>query len=134
MKYILTIEQINNNLVYLWLFIKRGGFIKRRRYDSMHYNKHSCIYDCKRQCSFVNVENEGFQQLMKTVARLYTLPSRKTITKLLDLKYKILKSKFINNIKDVSSFTITCDIWTDISNKSCLGITVHLFKNGNVTY
>jgi len=47
------------------------------------------------------VENEGFQQLMRTVARLYKLSSRKSITKLLDLKYEILKSKFINNIKNV---------------------------------
>lgn len=74
------------------------------------------------------VENEGFQQLMKTVARLYYLPSRKKITRLLDLKYEILKSKFISNIKDVSSFTVTCDIWTDVSNKSYLGVTVHFLK------
>jgi len=74
------------------------------------------------------VENEGFQQLMRTVARLYKLPSRKSITKLLDLKYEILKSKFINNIKNVSSFTITCDIWTDVSNKSYLGVTIHYLK------
>jgi len=56
------------------------------------------------------VENEEFRQLMRTVARLYKLPSRKIITKLLNLKYEILKSKFINNIKNVSSFTIMCDI------------------------
>jgi hypothetical protein len=75
------------------------------------------------------VENEGFIQLMKTVAPLYKLPSRKTITRLLDAKYDILKDKFIYDIQNISSFTITCDIWTDISNKSYLGITVHYLKN-----
>lgn len=74
------------------------------------------------------VENEGFIQLMKTVAPLYTLPSRKTITRLLDAKYEILKNKFIDDIQHVSSFTITCDIWTDISNKSYLGLTIHYLK------
>jgi len=74
------------------------------------------------------VENEGFQQLMRTVACLYKFPSRKIITKLLDLKYEILKSEFINNIKNVSLFTITCDIWTDVSNKSYLGVTIHYLK------
>jgi len=73
------------------------------------------------------VENESFRQVMKTVTHLYTIPNRKSITKLLDVKYKILKNKFINNIKDVS-FTITCDIWTDISNNSYLEITIHYLK------
>lgn len=76
----------------------------------------------------LTVENEGFIQLMKTVAPLYTLPSRKTITRLLDAKYEILKCKFIDNIQHISSFTITCDIWTDISNKSYLGLTIHYLK------
>lgn len=74
------------------------------------------------------VENEGFRQLVKTVVPLYTLPSRKKITKLLDAKYEILKNKFIDDIQSISSFTITCDIWTDISNKSYLDITVHYLK------
>lgn len=121
MKYILTIEQINNNLVYLWLFIE-GGTIACTITNTVAY------MIAKDNVPLSIVENEGFQQLMKTVARLYTLPSRKTITKLLDLKYEILKSKFINNIKDVSSFTITCDIWIDISNKSYLEVTVHYLK------
>lgn len=40
-----------------------------------------------------------------------------------------MKDKFIKNIEKASSFTITCDIWTDVSNKSYLGVTVHYFKN-----
>lgn len=33
------------------------------------------------------VENEGFQRFMKIITPLYKVPSRKTITKLLDAKY-----------------------------------------------
>lgn len=73
------------------------------------------------------VENKGFQQLMKTITPLYTIPSRKTITKLVDAKYEVLKDKFIKSIQKISSYTITCDIWTDISNKSYLGVTVHMY-------
>lgn len=76
----------------------------------------------------LTVENEGFKHFMKTVAPLYNIPSRKTITRLLDAKYEVLKQKFINNIQQASSFTLTCDIWTDISNKSYLGVTIHYLK------
>jgi len=31
------------------------------------------------------VENESFRQVMKTVTHLYTIPNRKSITKLLDV-------------------------------------------------
>ncbi|KAG5339161.1 ZBED1 protein, partial [Acromyrmex charruanus] len=53
-------------------------------------------------------ENDGFNLLMKTVSLLYNLPSRKTITKMIKTRYDVLK-----------------DIWTDISNQSYLGITMH---------
>lgn len=69
------------------------------------------------------VDNEEFQQLMKTVVPLYAVLSRKTITKLLDSKYEVLKGKFIKNIQKALSFTLTCDIWTDVSNKNYLDVT-----------
>lgn len=74
------------------------------------------------------VDNEGFQQLMKVVTPLYKVPSRKTFTKLLDAKYEVLKGKFIKNLEKTASFTLTCDIWTDVSNKSYIGVTVHYLK------
>ncbi|CAL1687618.1 unnamed protein product [Lasius platythorax] len=39
---------------------------------------------------FQTVENEGFQYLLKTVAPLYKLPGRKSITKLMEEKYELL--------------------------------------------
>lgn len=32
-------------------------------------------------------------------------------------------------MQHISTFTLTCDIWTDISNKSYLGITIYYLKN-----
>lgn len=37
------------------------------------------------------VENDGFKLLMKTAVPLYNLPSRKTITRLMAIKYEMLK-------------------------------------------
>lgn len=75
------------------------------------------------------VNNKGFQHLMKTIAPLYAVPSKRTITKLLDSKYEILKDKFVKNIQKAMSFTLTCDIWTYVTNKSYLGVTLHYLNS-----
>jgi len=71
------------------------------------------------------VENDGFKLLMKTAVPLYNLPSRKTITRLMAIKYEMLKKNVKVHLKEVMSYTITCDNWTDISNQSYIGITIH---------
>ncbi|XP_011859726.1 PREDICTED: zinc finger BED domain-containing protein 1-like [Vollenhovia emeryi] len=71
------------------------------------------------------VENDGFKLLIKTAVPLYNLPSRKTITKLMTMKYEMLKKDVKVHLKEVTSYTITCDNWTDISNQSYIGITIH---------
>lgn len=74
------------------------------------------------------VENEGFRHLMKTIVPLYTIPNRRTIARLINEKYNILKNRFKSNLKQDVSYTLTCDIWTDVSNQSYLGITLHYLK------
>lgn len=74
------------------------------------------------------VENEGFRYLMKTAVPLYTIPSRRTITRLMNEKYDVLKNRFKSNLKQDVSYTLTCDIWTDVSNQSYLGVTLHYLK------
>lgn len=71
------------------------------------------------------VKNDGFKLLMKTAVPLYNLPSRKTITRLMAIKYEMLKKNVKVHLKEVMSYTITCDNWTDISNQSYIGITIH---------
>lgn len=47
------------------------------------------------------VQNKGFKFLMKTVAPLYNVPSRRTVTRLIDARYEVLKERFINTFKEV---------------------------------
>lgn len=71
-------------------------------------------------------ENDGFKKLMKTVAPLYKVPCRKTITKLLDEKYELCLDSLKTALRNVQYYSITCDIWTDTLNTiSYLGITAH---------
>lgn len=60
------------------------------------------------------VQNEGFKLLMKT-APLYTMPSRKTVTRLINVRYDVLKERFIATLKEIDSYSITCDNWTDVA-------------------
>ncbi|KYN50115.1 Zinc finger BED domain-containing protein 1 [Cyphomyrmex costatus] len=63
---------------------------------------------------------------MKIIVPLYTLPSRKTITSLVDDKYNALSAVIRNKLATVEYVSITVDIWTDTLNtKSYLGTTVH---------
>lgn len=70
-------------------------------------------------------EKKGFQQFVKTASPRYVLPSRKTITNLLSAKYDTLKTKVMKSLEKCLFYSITCDIWTDVSQKSYLGATVH---------
>ncbi|XP_018315696.1 uncharacterized protein, partial [Mycetomoellerius zeteki] len=64
----------------------------------------------KDNTAFSTVEKEGFCTLMKTLAPLYKIPCRKTITRCLEEKYE----------------TLTIDTWTEPLNRiSYLGLTVH---------
>lgn len=75
------------------------------------------------------VDSKAFNRLMNTAVPLYTVPSRRTITRLIDAKYDILKESFKKDLKLSSTFTLTCDIWTDVSNQSYLGDTIHYLRH-----
>lgn len=75
------------------------------------------------------VESKGFKRLMNIAVPLYTVPSRRTITRLIDAKYDVLKERFKNDLKLSSTFTLTCDIWTDVTNLSYLGVTIHYLRH-----
>ncbi|XP_070159825.1 E3 SUMO-protein ligase ZBED1-like isoform X3 [Polyergus mexicanus] len=76
-------------------------------------------------CPLSTVENKGFRALMKTTAPLYKVPNRKSITKEIELRYHEMKNAFRKNLAVGTTHTLTCDIWTDTSNQSYLGITNH---------
>ncbi|KAL4119982.1 hypothetical protein QTP88_012732 [Uroleucon formosanum] len=75
---------------------------------------------------FWSTEKDGFKYFMKTVAPMYKIPSRKTITKLISTKYDVLAVQIKNKLSLVENITLTTDIWTDtINTKSYLGMTGH---------
>lgn len=74
------------------------------------------------------VEKEGFQTFMKCVSPLYTIPSRKMITSLIEEKYTYLSNLIKEELSNVDDIALTTDIWTDINTKSYLGVTAHYHK------
>lgn len=104
--------------VYFVVFVEGGSMADRITA--------SVLYMIAVDCTPLSiVENDGFKQLMKTTVPLYNLPSRTTITRLMDAKYEALRAKVQLALQEVTSFTITCDNWTDVSNQSYMGITIH---------
>lgn len=75
--------------------------------------------------ALATVENKGFQWLMKTIAPIYKVPSRKTMTRLIEMRYETLKKNFIIKVEKAICYSLTCDNWTDVTNQSYLGVTVH---------
>lgn len=68
---------------------------------------------CKDTLPLNTVEKEGFTYLMKTAVPLYKLPSRQTITQMIDDKYDVLSLQFREKLLEVESICLTTDIWTD---------------------
>lgn len=77
------------------------------------------------------VEDEGFKHLIVTAVPQYKIPSRKTISTLLDKKYDLMVSVFKRKIED-KSLTITADIWTDMQTRSYLGVTIHFCEEARI--
>ncbi|XP_012218599.1 zinc finger BED domain-containing protein 4-like [Linepithema humile] len=75
--------------------------------------------------ALTTVENEGFQWLMKTIVPLYKVPSRRTITRLIKMRYETLKENFIIKIKKAICYSLICDDWAIITNQRYLGVTIH---------
>lgn len=72
------------------------------------------------------VEKEGFQTFMNTILPLYKIPSRKSITHLIEEKYKLLSSMMKAQLSEVKYLSLTTDIWTEsLNTKSFLGLTTH---------
>ncbi|XP_036149072.1 uncharacterized protein LOC118647741 [Monomorium pharaonis] len=75
---------------------------------------------------FATVEKEGFRNLMHTIIPLYKIPSRKTITTLIEEKYMMLSTIIKERLSLIENITLTADVWTDTLNtKSYLGVTGH---------
>lgn len=86
---------------------------------------------CKDAEPLSMVEHEGFRTLMNKIVPLYKIPSRQTLTTNMEARYKLMKAAFIEIIKTADYYCITCDNWTDCSNQSYMGITIHYTNKNN---
>lgn len=76
-------------------------------------------------------ERPGFQYFIKHALPLYKPPCRKSLTKMMQDKYEVLSAKIKGIIKELESYCLTADIWTNTqTTKSYLGLTLHYYKNG----
>ncbi|XP_066589924.1 zinc finger BED domain-containing protein 4-like [Prorops nasuta] len=75
---------------------------------------------------YLTVAKEGFQAFIRLLCPLYRIPSRSTLTRLLEQKYEILSEKIKLYLHQTEYLSLTTDIWTDLLNvKSYLGLTCH---------
>lgn len=84
---------------------------------------------CRDSLPYSIVEGTGFKKLMKTVAPLYQVPCRKTITDLIDTKYEEKKTLIKQKLKCIKNVCLTIDEWKDMQLRSFLGVTVHFIEN-----
>ncbi|CAG5043301.1 unnamed protein product [Parnassius apollo] len=99
----LTMDSCVNN-------IKAFG-VNGKKYGQL--NNAIMLMICKDTLPLSTVEKEGFQYLMKIAVPLYKLPSRQTITQMIDDTYDFLSLQFREKLLDVESICMTTDIWTD---------------------
>lgn len=88
---------------------------------------------CKDTLPLNTVEKEGFTYLMKTAEPLYKLPSRQTITQMIDDKYDNLSLQFREKLLELESICLTTDIWTDTHNTtSYMDLTGHFIHESEL--
>ncbi|XP_066583336.1 E3 SUMO-protein ligase ZBED1-like isoform X2 [Prorops nasuta] len=75
------------------------------------------------------VEKEGFKVFVNSLVPLYKIPSRCTMTRLMEEKYNILSNLIKVQLSNVDNISLTTDIWTEpLNTKSFLGLTAHFIK------
>ncbi|KAJ8961313.1 hypothetical protein NQ314_005962, partial [Rhamnusium bicolor] len=75
-----------------------------------------------------STDKEGFKFLMKTIAPLYKMPGRNSVTQLIDTKYEALSLLIKNRLRRVEDITLTTDLWTETLNTiGFLGVTAHFY-------
>lgn len=75
------------------------------------------------------VENEGFRLLNYLLKPYYLIPSRRTSTRYLETRYNQVREQFVTKLYETLSYCLTCDIWTDITNQSYLGVSIACLLN-----
>ncbi|XP_010772682.1 zinc finger BED domain-containing protein 1-like [Notothenia coriiceps] len=88
------------------------------------------FYLAKDMASINTVQNEGFKNLMKTLDKRYSVPSRNYFsrTALPAMYYKILTT-VETELKDVQHFATTTDLWSSRTMEPYMSLTVHFITS-----
>ena len=103
----------------IFLFVADGGSMSEKITNTILF------MICKDMIPVSIVELEGFRALLKLTVPLYKTPSKKTMTRRLEARYNIMKTDFIKTLETVPHYCVTADNWTDCSNQSYMGLTIH---------
>jgi len=78
------------------------------------------------QLPFSVVDNKYFKEMLSVLDPRYRIFCRQTLSSEIISQFQDTRKKMINLFEDISSkISVTCDIWTSISNQSYLGVTAH---------
>lgn len=89
---------------------------------------------CRDNMPIRTVEREGFIHFIKTLCPLYKVPSRGTVTTLIEEKYKTCRSQLKTILDDINYVSLTSDICTIINSiRSFLVVTGHFINSSTYT-
>lgn len=70
---------------------------------------------------------------MNQLSPTYDIPSRQTITNIIDGKYDALKFAKAEKFRNTPFLSLTCDLWTETHNHTgVFGITCHYIEKGQL--
>ncbi|EZA61658.1 Zinc finger BED domain-containing protein, partial [Ooceraea biroi] len=88
------------------------------------------FFIAKNNLPFDLVESEGFLVLMRKAIPLYKVPSRRTITRLMEERYDGLSTLIKEELVKIHDICLTTDVWTESKNtKSFIALTAHYLIN-----
>lgn len=71
------------------------------------------------------VQGKGFRALMQMVEPAYPIPSRRSITRRMDIHYEESKQRLLMKLATADKVAITTDCWTALTAESYMTITCH---------
>lgn len=84
---------------------------------------------CKDMAPVYTVEKKGFRELVKTLDPRYVMPSRKHFSDIeLPRLYRECRAKVEEELRSVSYYATTTDLWTSRTTQPYMSLTIHFIK------
>ncbi|XP_067266309.1 E3 SUMO-protein ligase ZBED1-like [Chanodichthys erythropterus] len=75
------------------------------------------------------VEGNGFRELIHLLEPAYQIPSRRTITRLVEIHYEERKQQLFKELSKAERVALTTDCWTALTAESYITITCHYISD-----